>query len=107
MGSGKVACDKCLVEFDMSEVEVKQEKLTNDRIGMYFVCPACGTKFPFAGITSEGLRLKAELESLVEKIDKAKDEKTKEHYMKKQQEVLLVYSKEISGPYNEMEVLKG
>jgi hypothetical protein len=70
------------------------------------VCPACGTKFPFAGITSEGLRLQAELKSLVKKIDKAKDEKTKEHYVKKQQEVLLVYSKEVSGPYNEMEVLK-
>jgi uncharacterized protein YlaI len=107
MNRRNVTCDACSAVFDISGVEVKKEKLTNDRIGMYFVCPACGTKFPFAGITSEGLRLKAELKSLVKKIDKAKDEKTKERYVKKQQEVLLVYSKEVSGPYNEMEVLKG
>lgn len=107
MRSGKVVCDKCSAEFDMSEVEVKKEKLINDRIGMFFECPACGTKFPFAGITKKGIKMQKRLKSLATKIRKLDGEDEKRAaYMKKREDLLKEYSKEVTGPYNEEEVLK-
>ena len=107
MRRGKVVCDKCSAEFDMSKVEVKKEKLINDRIGMFFECPACGTKFPFAGVTKKGIKMQKRLKSLVTKINKLDGEDEKRTaYMKKREDLLKEYSKEVTGPYNEEEVLK-
>ena len=107
MRRAKVVCDKCSVEFDMSEVEVKKEKLINDRRGMFFECPACGTKFPFAGITKKGIKMQKRLKSLATKIRKlGGEDKKRTAYLKKYDDLLKEYSKEVTGPYNEGEVLR-
>jgi transcription initiation factor IIE alpha subunit len=106
MSEKNVVCDVCSAVFDMNTVAIQKEQLTNDRIGLYFVCPACGAKFPFAGITKNGIQLQKELQTISKKIDKAKDEKTKMVYWRRYQALLDVYSKEISGPYKEEEVVQ-
>jgi len=107
MRSGNVIVTGCSAEFEMAKVEVKKEKLINDRTGMFFKCPVCGTKFPFAGITNKGIKMQKRLKSLVTKISNLDGEDEKRTaYMKKHEDLLKEYSKEVTGPYNEEEVLK-
>lgn len=109
MRQGMIACDACKEEFEATSIEVQEEELCNDRLGMFFVCPACGIKFPFAGITKKGLELRPRLEKLVVRIQKAQEEGKTESYqalVQRHRELLAEYSKEVTGPYKEEEVVK-
>ncbi len=112
-----ITCDACDSVFTLSAVSIEEEKLTENRIGMYFVCPICGVKYPFAAITRRGLDLRDQLSAKrrllgqeVERVQRRGRADDVSLQVQKQQgqvrELLLEYQKEVTGPYKESEVLQ-
>lgn len=104
MGKQLIVCDTCFQSFEVGEAKVKEEKLTGHRTGMYFNCPRCGHKYPFASITDKGKQLKKRLERHVKRMESTEGA-DKIQMMEKQKEMLREYGKEVTGPYIEEEVV--
>ena len=104
--SKTIFCDACNESFGVGEVKVREEKLTGGRVGMYFKCPHCQTKYGFASITEKGKKLRKSLKRKVKLIKETPEGAERDKLVNLHSELLIEYSKEVTGPYLEEEVLK-
>lgn len=92
-----LVCNKCSGAF---AIDIKREELTGLRVGYYFSCPHCGKKYPAYSITAKG-------EKLLKQLNKVRGKLKSNPALYRPQFVRLLekYQKEVSGPYQESEVL--
>lgn len=100
-----IECDNCKDVYLFTDLDVKEEKLINGRVGMYFNCPTCGVKYPFVGISRKGVKLQKRLKQLRKNIKNCKSEQKYNQIVSEYGVVLKAYQNEVTGPYNEEEVI--
>lgn len=105
MDDKMISCDACGQLFSINSVKVRSEALTNERTGMYFKCPHCKTKYPFASLTEKGKKLRKKLARLVKKIGEEQIAEQKGKLILQHQALLEEYQHEVTGPYLEEEVV--
>lgn len=100
-----IVCNECSAMFKLDSVKVETEALTENRVGLFFDCPVCGAKYPFAGLTKRGKEIVDLLGDLRKQIGLVKKPAFKKNLMNRQRTLLKEYESEVTGPYKEEEVL--
>lgn len=101
-----VRCNACGKIIDMTKAPAGEEKLTHGRVGMYFDCPECKTRYRFASVSPRGLQLKREIALAGVKLKKCHTQQDRAACLTQRAALLTRYKIEVTGPYKEEEVLR-
>jgi len=57
-----VDCNKCNKKIE--KVSIQTERLTENRVGYYFLCDQCGAKYPISAISAKGQKLLSKIKRI-------------------------------------------
>ncbi len=63
-----VDCNKCKKQ--IKKVSIQTERLTENRVGYYFLCDQCGAKYTIAAISEKGQKLLGKIKRIKRDIGK-------------------------------------